>query len=235
MDDRFAQQYYVKRFVLLRAGCDKGKQSLFCHEYLEVMYMQKVLLFFVLLVIFSSCTRDIQENQVLMSHSWYLASTRIIVYDTTTVQAAYNSNAIVPSTVQFTKDTSFIPDPCVTQSTYTFHQNNLLSITNNCMPGSPITDTAWAIFTGNILFMVYIEDTVSDKYISQVLNDVSPVDPPPPALTPANGRFFKITSSQFVVDQTSGELSHSSYYRNNVLIDSFVRIRVEKYATFNSR
>jgi|GEM_PF-4778117 hypothetical protein len=199
--------------------------------------MQKAALFFVLLVIFNGCTRDIQENQVLMSHSWYLASTRIIVYDTATVQDAYNTGAIAPSTVQFTKDTSFVPDPCISQSTYTFRQNNLLTITNNCMSGSPATDNSWGISPGNYLIMAYIDDTVTDKYISQVMmTDFFVNQPPPSPFTQIpDGLVLKMTSSQFVIDQTSTETSHFGYIRNNVQIDSFVRVRVEQYLTFNSR
>jgi hypothetical protein len=200
------------------------------------MYMQKAPLFIVLLVVFNSCTRDIQENQVLMGHSWYLASTRIIVYDTATVQDAYNTGVIAPSTVQFTKDTSYVPDPCISQSTYIFRQNNLLSITNTCMPGSPVTDNSWGILPGNYLIMAYIDDTVSDKYISQVmLADILVNQPPPPFTQIPDGLVIKMTSSQFVIDQTSTETDNFGYIRNNAQVDSFVRVRVEQYLTFNSR
>jgi hypothetical protein len=200
-----------------------------------MIYMYKAPFFVLLMVIFSGCKREVQENQVLMSHPWHLASTRIIVYDTATLQGYFPGDNITPSTVLFMKDTNFVPDPCVSQSDFSFRQNNLLHLTDNCVAGSPVTDTTWWILPENRLLLEYMDDTVTYGYIARAMFNIVPPPVPFPFHQIINGLVIKMTSSQFVLNLTSTGTTHTGSYRNNVLIDSFVRIRVEQYLTFNSR
>jgi hypothetical protein len=196
-------------------------------------------LFSIAAILFSiySCRKvEVEASETLISHTWSPTLTRIVTVDTTTITTRDSTGKTHTVLSFFRLDTTYNPESCIWQSTYSFLQNGISRITNTCMIGQPITDTPWSIQPEKVLQIVFIDDPVADNYISKLFGFPEGLIPSPNGFYPyQNGLLMKVSSSEFVVDHRTAENLASGYYVNGMMVDSVVKLTVDRYITFTSR
>jgi hypothetical protein len=199
--------------------------------------MRQIILSVAVLLCIYSCRKiEVQASDTLISHEWSPSLTRIVTVDTTTIMTYDSVGKTHAVSSTFRKDTTYNLGACIQQSTYSFLQNGISEITNACSVGQVITDTPWAIQPNKVLQIVFIDDPVADVYFSKLFGVPGIAGPLYTGFYPfQNGILTEVSSSEFVVDQTSGENFASDYYVNGMKVDSVVKLRIDRYITFTSR
>jgi hypothetical protein len=190
----------------------------------------------ILFSIYSCRKVEVEASDTLISHGWSPTQTRIVTVDTTTITTRDSAGKTHTVSSSFRLDTTYNPESCIRQSTYSFSQNGISHITNACTAGQPTTDTPWSIQPEKVLQIVFIDDPVADVYISKLFAFPGSITPSTNGFYPfQNGLLIKVSSSEFVVDQMSAENFATGYYVNGMMVDSVVKLTVDRYITFTSR